>query len=273
MRHSHRIKEIFRPVKNLAEIATLNAASAFGGVSNRYKFIPTSAPLTVLQDHGWQPYAYAEERVKNQDKHGFQKHAIKLRHPQYSRDNLQNVGDTTPELMLLNSHIGNAAFQLILCLFEKVCSNGLIVEKESLADQRVRHVGYTDQAVADALQAILPAVPQTLADVERFRNIKLLPEETQALSQSAIELRWDGEKFAVDPRHVAYAYRSAQKEDNLWNVTNRLQESLVRGGVYVQNKETGVSTRARAIGSLSESNRLNKAIWTLAEKMAELKSN
>ena len=68
------------------------------------------------------------------------------------------------------------------------------------------------------------------------------------------------------------AYRSEQREPNLYNTMNNVQEKMLRGGVYVTNKQTGNKQRARAVASISENVRLNKALWTLTEKMAELKN-
>lgn len=268
-----RIQEVFRPIQNsdLSRFQTALQSVPHAGTSSRYSFISTTAPLAVLADFGWHPVAYAEQRVRDEHKHGFQRHAVKLRHDGISKDALQ-VGQTLPELVLLNSHMGNASFQLTLALFELVCSNGLMVEREDIANRSVRHVGYTNDQVATAITSLVPHVGNILSEVDRFRQIKLLPAEVKAFGESAIELRWDGEKYKVDPERVTVARRPAQKEDTLWNVMNRAQEMVLRGGVYVQNLETRQSSRARAVTGLGENIRLNKALWRLTERMAELKN-
>ena len=54
--------------------------------------------------------------------------------------------------------------------------------------------------------------------------------------------------------------------DNLWNTLNRVQEVLTKGGVRGVNSRRQV----RGVRGINESTRLNKALWTLTRKMAEL---
>lgn len=265
-----RVQEIFRPVQDIRQVSTICAERPHESTSQRYSFIPTTAPLTVLADFGWRPVAVAEQRVRDKNKAGYQRHAVKFRNELFSKDALQ-VGQTLPELVLINSHSGNASFQLTLGLFELVCSNGLMVEREGIAERRVLHRGYTSYKVAEAIGAIAPNVPKLLGEVEQMRQIQLNGEEQNAFAQAAIELRWDGEKYVVDPGRVNAVRRSAQADNSLYTTYNRIQEGIIRGGMYVRNVETKNMQRARAIGSLSENMRLNKALWSLTMKMKELK--
>jgi hypothetical protein len=270
----HRFSEIFKPVTDLTKFRTVMATAPHAGVSNKYGFIPTTRPLDVLAQFGWFPVSVAEQRVRVADKEGFQRHAIKLRNT--TEERALAVGETFPELMLINEHSGKAAFRLLLALFEKVCSNGLIVERETLKENSVRHVGYTDDAVATAITSIVPHVPQVLQSVDIFRSTKLEPEERQAFAAAAIELRWDpaSEKY-VNPQSMLYAARREQRDGTLWNTYNVIQEHIVRGGVNVHTPasetQRAKTTHAKAITSLQENERLNRALWKLTERMAELK--
>jgi hypothetical protein len=263
-----KINEIFKPVTSLADFKTIVTESPHESVSSRYGFIPTTRPLSVLAQYGWHPVAIAEQRVRHADKHGYQIHAIKLRNENENR--VLQVGQTIPELMLVNSHCGNASFRLLLGLFEVLCSNGLIVQRDTVTEQRVQHVGYTDEAVSTAITYIVPNVENILTDVERFRQIHLNYWEQLALAEAAIELRWDGEKYSVDPEVVNSPRRHSQREPSLWNTYNTVQETMIRGGVYVRNKKKNRLARAKAITSIQENERLNKSLWTLTKKMAEL---
>ena len=266
-----RFSDVFHPVRDIKQVATIMAERPYQEVSNRFSFIPTIKPIEVLADFGWHPVAIAEQRVRLADKRGFQRHAVKFQNPAYTHD-LQ-LHETRPELVMINDHSGLTAFQFLLGLWEKVCINGLIVQRDSIAEQRVLHRGYTADKVANAIATMIPAIPQLLADVDRMRDIKLLPGEANAFAKAAIELRWDGEKYAVNPQAVAYPLRREQKEDSLWNVYNTVQEKILRGGVYIQNLETKNVQKARSVNGLTENLRLNKALFTLADEMAKLKSN
>lgn len=264
------VREIFKPVRDINAVATIVAQHAHESTTSRYSFIPTTAPLTVLADSGWYPVAVAEQRIRDKSKIGYQRHAVKFRNESFSRDALQ-VGQTLPELVLINSHTGNAAFQLILGLFELVCSNGLMVEREGIAECRVLHRGYTNDKVAEAIGAIAPNVPKLLGEVADMRQIQLNGEEQNAFAQAAIELRWDGEKYFVAPERVVAPRRSNQQAGDLWSCMNRVQESLIRGGIRVLNLESGQSQLARPVTGLAENVRLNKAIWKLTETMRDLR--
>lgn len=266
-----RRQDVFRPISDVKQVATIMAERPYQEVSDRFSFIPTIKPIEVLADLGWEPVAVAEQRVRLADKRGFQRHAVKFQNPIYTSD-LQ-VGQTRPELVMVNDHSGMTAFQFLLGLWEKVCSNGLMVQRDSIAEQRVLHRGYTGDKVAEAIAGLIPAIPQLLSDVDRMRRIKLLPAEAEAFGKAAIELRWDGEKYAVDPQAVIRPLRREQADSSLWSVYNTVQEKLLRGGIYARNLETRQVQKTRSIGSLTENIRLNKALFTLADEMAKLKIN
>jgi hypothetical protein len=266
-----RVREIFKPVGDIADFRAVVAAAPHSSVSGRYSFIPTTRPLEVLQQLGYSPVAVAEQRVRSVDKYGFQMHAIRLRHANDNRE--LRVGQSIPELLLINSHMGTASFRLSLALWELVCANGLMVEREGIVEQKVRHVGYTDGQVCEAILALAPRVPELLTAVEQFNQINLDREEQMAFAKAASALRWEGETYEVNPLGMLYASRAQQRAPTLWNTANVLQEHLVRGGVTVRNLKGHTSHFARPITGLGENVRLNKALWVLTEKMAELKRN
>lgn len=266
-----RFQDVFLPVRNgdLSRYPTISQQNAHASTSEHYAFISTMQPVNVLREMGWEVSHVAQQKVRLAEKNGFQRHALKFM--QVGQNQALTVGQTIPQLVLVNSHEGSAAFRFFLGLFEVRCSNGLMVERGSLAEMRVLHRGYTDQKVADGITSVLPQIPAILTQVETWKSTKLETPEVQAFAESAIELRWDAEsKTYVNPKSVSQAIRSGQEENTLYNVFNRVQEGILRGGVYTRNKD-GVSTRARAVKSLAENERLNRALWSLAAKMAELK--
>ena len=66
------------------------------------------------------------------------------------------------------------------------------------------------------------------------------------------------------------ARRREDQKNDLWTVYNRIQENFIKGGMRGYGK-TGKRMSTRAINSVSEDIRLNKALWQLAEGMAQLK--
>lgn len=256
---------------NLTNFAAINQTQAAAHVSDRYKFIPTTRALAVLSDYGWQPVQANEARTRKVELDGFQKHAIRLANPRFNLE--KAVGSTVPQIILTNSHAGTAAFELMIGLFEKVCANGLVVAKGEAERLRVRHQGYADAYMEDAVRQIMGCFDDTLAQTDEFRRLLLSEGEREAFAKAAIELRFDGEAYSVEPRQMLTTWRQAEQTPNLYNTLNVVQEKVIRGGVQqrrVENPRQRV--RSREVKSITENIRLNKALWVLAEEMAKLKS-
>lgn len=283
MYNSHMIRSFnarnnFSTAIDLARFPAINAQSAASTVSGRYGFIPTTRALAVLNDYGWFPVQATEANTRKEALEGFQKHSIRLSNPQYLAE-MGKVGATIPQIILTNSHGGSSAFDLSLGLFEQICANGLIVSRGDMKDLRVRHVGYADQHMEDALRALLPEIEPTLAMTDQFKRINLSQAERVAFAAAAIELRWNGEEFAVNPQTMMIPTRSAERatESALWTNYNVVQEKIINGGVNQRDVRNGSRTfgrnrRSRAVNGLDENIKLNRALWRLTEEMAKIKA-
>src|SRR5262249_38600240 len=261
--------------ERLQRFGTINQTHAADTVSSKYSFIPTSRALAVLGDCGWVPAQVTETRTRKDELKGFQKHAIRLINPQLTKELV--VGSTVPQILLTNSHAGTAAFELSLALYEKICSNGLLVARSEQTAVSVTHRGYADQFMESALRQIAGAIPETLEKTDRFKQLRLNEYEQRAFAEAAIDLRWDGEQFAVDPQDLLYTRRREEKEPTLWNTYNVIQEHLIKGGIQQRNvtagsKHYGKTTRSRKVTGLDTNLQLNRALWTLTERMPELKA-
>ena len=68
--------------------------------SQRYAYIPTSDVLKGLRNEGFQPFMVCQTRVRDESRHEYTKHMIRLRHA------TQITGREANEIILLNSHDG-----------------------------------------------------------------------------------------------------------------------------------------------------------------------
>src|SRR5438128_8728934 len=97
------------PDEQLRSLApSVFAAQAMPGVSSRYAFVPTAHLVARLRNAGWAPVSAVEQRIKIEDRRGFQKHLIRFQR----RDVVPVKGEYTPELCLINSHDCSSAYQL-----------------------------------------------------------------------------------------------------------------------------------------------------------------
>lgn len=253
---------------NIEKFQTLSQTQAHTKTSQKYSLIPTSRVISVLQDHGWHPAKVQEARAKEGNR-GFQKHIVRLR--QESGD--LRVGDSFPEIVLINSHMGSSSFQLMLGMFRLVCSNGMVVG-DTFEDYRIRHVGYTDEAVEKALQSLVYHAPRAIESVNTFKGIELSQPERLAYAQSVIELvKGEDETYSIEPRDMLSVRRYDDAKNDLWTTFNVAQENVIRGGVRKRGTSYGQRRRTGAINSIDKNVTLNRALWTLTEKMAELRAS
>jgi hypothetical protein len=68
--------------------------------------------------------------------------------------------------------------------------------------------------------------------------------------------------------------RQEDTAPNLWNVFNVVQENAIRGGLTAMGRDTNNRPRrttTRGVNGIDQNVKLNRALFTLATKMAELK--
>ncbi len=252
------------------------ANQASSRTSGRYEFIPTAAVVTGFKNQGWLPVLAKETKVRNPDRKDFCKHMIRFRHRDHMDKSLGNVAvnDLVPEIVLVNAHDGTSSFQLHAGIFRFVCSNGMVVADSTIQNHRIRHTG---QVVNDAINAVYEIVedtPKVFNQIENYRAMTLAPKEQEVFAESALMLRWPEADRPFSPAQILASRRRDDHKSDLWTVFNRIQENLLRGGMRGRRKnEQGRTQRttSRAIQSVSEDLRLNKALWTLTEKLAALK--
>jgi hypothetical protein len=238
--------------------------------SDRYTYIPTRDVLAGLQREGFDPYEVRQGGSGDADKRAFTKHLIRLR----QRGDVM-VGDSFREVILINSHDGTSSYQLMAGMFRLVCSNGLIVGAGDLQGVRIPHKGNIVHQVIEGAYRVVDDTKQAAIAAQDMRQIELRPAEADAFAEAASELRWD-EAAPVQARQLLAPRRRDDVGSDLWRTFNRVQESLVAGGVsYTQRDERGrpVARReTRPVQNIDGNVSLNRALWTLAQRMQELKA-
>lgn len=242
------------------------AEEPYGGMSNKYKFIPTSEVVEKLLDEGFIISKFQENRVRNEDKHGFAKHMIRFRQPNLA----PQVGDIIPEVVLTNSHDGTSAFQLSAGLYRLVCSNGMVVGND-MVNVRQRHSGNVGDVI-EGVFSVLDEIPAVIDTAQRWQGITLTQNQQRIFAQAALPLRWEADQngnLPVDAVQILRPRRQADVAPTLWNTFNIMQEHIIKGGVRARSSN-GHRRSSKAVNSVSEDTRLNKALWTLASEMEKL---
>lgn len=245
------------------------ARQAYEKTSDSYKFISTADMMFYLDELGWKAREVKQTRCLSEDRKEFTKHIVRFR--QVSSP-LPMVGDSVPELVLLNSHDGKSSYQFYAGLFRVVCLNGLVVQSSDLGRCRARHSGTNAELAAiEGSFEIVKELPVIAEKVDAFQSIQLTRGEQLAMGAAALQLRWDGDTIPVEPAQVIQARRHEDQKPDLWSTFQRIQENLMRGGLSGRNA-LGRSTTTRAVNAVDANTKLNKALWTLTEEMSRLKN-
>ena len=251
-----------RPVQ-LERYASLHAVQPSETVSEKYGFIPTSQVIARLEREGFVPVRVQQARTRLETRKGFQKHIVRFRHVDYAA----RVGDSIPEIVIMNSHDGSSAYKIMAGVYRLVCANGLIVGS-SFAEVSVRHTKNAAEDIIDASFKVIEALPAIQDGIEAMRLLKLEPEERSAFATAALTLRYP-DAAPIRPAQLLEPRRNEDRSSDLWSTFNVVQEALIKGGQRVTDATT--RRRTRKLTGVSEDVRLNRALWTLAEEMGKLK--
>lgn len=254
-------------------------------VSSKYQHISTAKVVEGLISEGFMPVMAQQSCSRILEKRAFTKHMIRFRH----RDAAETpeLGGLIPELVLVNSHDGLSSYRLMAGIYRLVCTNGLVAG-ETFKEVRVRHQGNVIHNVIEGTYEVMNETQKMLEHAEHMGGITLNQDEKRIFSEAVHQLRFDGEtveETGIKPAQFLRArrYQEADKSD-LFTVFNVAQENVIKGGLTgyavdadgrYRSRTTGERMKkvtTREVKSIDQSNILNRALWTLAEKMAELKA-
>jgi hypothetical protein len=219
-------------------------------VTEKYKFISTAQFIEDVQSFG-----YSMVKAVG-PKHGLGKHWMSFSHP-----DLKSIPGTELRIGATNAHDGSAAFTTFIEMLELVCTNGLVAHRTQ-AEFRVVHRGYAIDKVKAALDETRHQVGAVVNQVQLMKNTQVDALGVFEFIQSAKQLR---EVQPLNAGELTKARHRLQAEDTAWNVFNRAQEALIKGGYRTLNLDTGKEgSRAREVKAVSEQLRINKQLWKLA---------
>jgi hypothetical protein len=261
----------------MAAVPSIFATEAHESRSARFAPVPTCMVLDGLRKEGFEPFYAQQSRTRVEGKAEFTKHMLRLRHR-----GITNKDGEAFEVILTNANDGTAAYQMLPGFFRFVCANGLFVG-ESFEEVKVRHSGNAVDAVIEGTYRVLDEAPRALDTVAQWKGIRLLPAEQEIMAEAAHALRFpeayaegdDRKEVPVGPSALLRPRRYTDNAPDLWATFNRVQENTIKGGqrglVHGANgRARNASTRA--VQGIDQSKGLNRALWMLTERMAELKA-
>lgn len=233
-------------------------------VTEKYKFISTAQFIGDVLSLGYTLESTSAPR------RGLGMHSMAFSHPTLPK--LQGID---LRLLATNSHDATSAFRLHIQVGVGICANVLTAFVPDLAAHaRVVHRGYALDKVATAIDAVRKRVDYVLDTMNAMQSRDVTPENGAAFLAKAVELR-DAKPFRIlDLQSVRH---HEQTENNAWNVFNRVQESIIRGGYrtvdiaqydsprYGIVKGQSIPGRtAREITNIRDKVQTNYKLWELA---------
>ena len=249
-----------------AVVPSIFAEEAHGSRSDRYTYIPTIDVLNGLRKEGFSPFMACQTRCRDEGKREHTKHMMRLRHA--SQINAQEAN----EIVLLNSHDGTSAYQMLSGCYRFVCSNGMVFG-DTQNDVRMRHSGNIVDNVIEGAFRVLEDFELVDESRDSMKALTLNAGEQSAFAHAALTLRYDTETTPapITEAQILRPRRMPDAAPDLWTTFNRLQENLVRGGLPARTT-TGKRTRTREVQGIDQNLKLNRALWVLADEMRKLKA-
>jgi hypothetical protein len=233
--------------------------------SERYAYIPTSVILEKLRGQGFFPFMACQSKCRDEGKRAHTKHMLRLRHA-----NQINTSEAN-EIILLNSHDGTSAYQMLAGTFRFVCCNGMVCG-DTQNDIRVQHKGNVVDNVIEGAFRVLNDFEIVGEQVDGMKALTLSAGEQTAFARAALALKYDPEteRAPITDFQVLTPKRPQDAKDDLWTTFNRVQENLVKGGVPGRSAH-GQRMRTREITGIDQNIKLNRALWILGQQMRALK--
>ena len=236
------------------------------GLSKHYSFVPTSRVINDLRSLGWNPVDAKQVKARKSSTNGYQKHMITFENDSYKTEGATEY----PQLLLTNSHDGGNAFTLSAGIFRLVCSNGLVIKTEDYGTSRLVHKGYSFEAIQKLVNDFVATIDETLARITAMKEVELTKEQQIEFAKTAALLRFTEKAYneeniskVVDLDDLLSYERKEDEGNGLWEVYNRVQESLVQGKFHYigGNKK---SRKARPIKNFKQSIHVNQKLSELA---------
>lgn len=238
--------------------------------SERFAYYSTIQILRALSTEGFLPYSAYQASARTEDKSGFTKHMVKLRHA--SQVQSYAVGDEVNEITLINAHDGTSTLQLNQGILRVACLNGLMVG-QSMQEIKVPHRTLTTSDVIEGAYTILSEQELVNQKKEEMKELILDSNEQLVLAQSAMSLRWEPEDWRPNVKDIIVPKRMEDRKSDLWTTFNRIQENLIRGGMEktVNKPKPEAKGKVRAVTGIADTVKINRQLWDLAEGMRNLK--
>ena len=232
-------------------------------VSDKYEFINTAEIVQHMIKEGFVPVRAMQNRARTEDDMLTTRHMIRFR-----RNNAKPIlGEVFPEVGIVNGHNGAVRFEMFGGLYRLVCSNGLVTGAGQANVIQTRHLGDVSNII-EGSYTIIKETAQLADKVKAMQGIKVPQNWLAPFAGNAAALAYgEDHQLAKEPLPLLVPRRATDEADNIWNVFNRVQENIMRGGMSYQSAN-GRAVHTKGITRVKRDVELNLELWDLAESVA-----
>lgn len=270
-----------------AKAPAVFAQEAHNSRSARYVYQDTRALLEGFLGEGFKIMEVRQGGSRVPGKKAFTKHSVRLEAPNNYAFETAAGDRSVAQVALVGSHDGTTSTQLRSGLYRFLCLNGVVMGSD-FEDFRVGHIKGAQDKIIEAAYRVVEDFPRAIDAARHMSGLALSTGEQMAFATAARELRWEpaeeGEETKAPPIEAAALLQVKRTGDagaDLWRVTNRVQEALIRGGQRYNHEMAERDRYGRpqyqrrtvgAVNSIDQDTKINRALMTLAAEMAKLKS-
>jgi hypothetical protein len=249
--------------------------------SERFQVIPTWNAVQALMKEGFVPVAAKQGGTRIEGKAAFTKHIVRFRH---GTALMQGNDEMLPEIILRNAADGTSSYRVMSGLFRPICKNGL-VSADVVEDFKVGHTGNIIHKVIEGTWKVVGQTQKVIEQADSWQSVRLNRDDREIFAEAVHTLRFadanEATRQAINPRQLLAPKRPEdQCRWDLWHTFNIAQENAIRGGqrgvVNRHDEKTGENQirqiTVRPLNSIDGDTALNKALWVLSTKFAELKA-
>lgn len=252
-------------IRKVAPAVFAKEPSAY--ISDNYSQVRTIDVVKQLDDEGWGVVYAAQPRTKNEMKRLYGKHCLRFR--RYDAKPLTKVGETFPEVVLMNSHDGHSAYRLWAGLFRLACLNGMVISDSTFASLNLQHSETLMEELVAGTQQVISDIPLLTEKIQSFLQIELTSAQRINFATRALKVAYgDDHKSSLQASQLLEVRRTEDNHNDLWHTLNVVQENLVVGGIEGKT-ENGRKTKTRGLHAIKKNIAVNTGLWELADSFNE----
>lgn len=246
------------------------------GLSGKYELFSSERVVDDLEKLGWLCVEAKQKKAKANTPGQFSYHQLWFQNPNVSISKVVDGEETIecyPRIFLGNSADGLSSLKFGVGLYRCVCSNGLVVSDQQLAEFSVRHIYYTFEYVQELVQKIVAELPNQVKCINEMQQVQLTEDQKLEFAEKALRARQGNPELKVDQETLEDILTPKRKEDegsDLWSVYNVIQEKMTQGGFSMKKDEAKKARTVKKITSFVRESNISRKIDEIARNYVGL---